>query len=132
MEQSEESSTVHMMDLDGVPLYLVHNAGDPGKSFVDSYANDGVERVFADVLESFEPDIVHFSGHGSDASEIILQDEDGNAVLVEPEALSNLFGLLVDNTIVMHARRPFSGKRKVVASLAEMQTQSFVVTSTSP
>ena len=32
---------------------------------------------------------------------------------------------IVDNTITMHARRPFVGKRKVVASLAEMQTQSF-------
>lgn len=31
---------------------------------------------------------------------------------------------LIDNTIAMHARRPFQGKRKVVASLAEMQTQS--------
>lgn len=32
---------------------------------------------------------------------------------------------LIDNTITMHARRPFQGTRKVVASLAEMQTQSF-------
>ena len=34
--------------------------------------------------------------------------------------------VLIDNTVVMHARQPFVGKRKVVASLAEMQTQSFV------
>jgi len=34
--------------------------------------------------------------------------------------------VLVDNTIAMHARRPFVGKRKVVASLAEMQTQEAV------
>lgn len=34
--------------------------------------------------------------------------------------------VLVDNTIAMHARRPFVGKRKVLASLAEMQTQSTV------
>jgi hypothetical protein len=33
--------------------------------------------------------------------------------------------VLIDNTIAMHARRPFVGSRKVVASLAEMQTQSF-------
>lgn len=32
---------------------------------------------------------------------------------------------IVDNTIAMHARRPFTGQRKVVASLAEMQMQSF-------
>ncbi len=36
--------------------------------------------------------------------------------------------VLIDNTIAMHARRPFVGKRKVVASLAEMQTQSFTPT----
>ncbi len=34
---------------------------------------------------------------------------------------------LIDNTIAMHARRPFQGKRKVVASLAEMQTQTFAL-----
>lgn len=34
---------------------------------------------------------------------------------------------IVDNMLAMHARRPFSGQRKVVASLAEMQTQSFQV-----
>jgi hypothetical protein len=33
--------------------------------------------------------------------------------------------VLIDNTVVMHARRSFVGKRKVVASLAEMLTQSF-------
>ena len=35
--------------------------------------------------------------------------------------------VLVDNTITMHARRPFQGKRKVFASLADMRTQSFTV-----
>jgi hypothetical protein len=35
--------------------------------------------------------------------------------------------VLIDNTIAMHARRPFQGKRKVVASLAEMQTQDFAL-----
>lgn len=34
---------------------------------------------------------------------------------------------LLDNTVVMHARGPFQGKRKVWASLAEKHTQSFVV-----
>lgn len=32
---------------------------------------------------------------------------------------------LIDNTVVMHGRRPFVGTRKVLASLAEMQTQEF-------
>lgn len=33
--------------------------------------------------------------------------------------------VIIDNRIVMHARRTFTGTRKVVASLAKMQTQSF-------
>ncbi|MEO1525988.1 MAG: TauD/TfdA family dioxygenase [Planctomycetota bacterium] len=32
--------------------------------------------------------------------------------------------VLIDNTVAMHARRPFVGTRKVVASLAEMQTHN--------
>ena len=32
---------------------------------------------------------------------------------------------ILDNTVAMHARRPFVGTRKVVASLAAMQSQSF-------
>ncbi len=33
--------------------------------------------------------------------------------------------VLIDNTIAMHARRPFKGTRKVVASLADRCTQAF-------
>lgn len=33
--------------------------------------------------------------------------------------------VLIDNTLVMHARRTFVGKRKVLASLAEMHRQAF-------
>ncbi|MEM9585805.1 MAG: TauD/TfdA family dioxygenase [Planctomycetota bacterium] len=33
--------------------------------------------------------------------------------------------VLLDNTVAMHARRPFTGTRKVLASLAEMRTHAF-------
>ena len=33
--------------------------------------------------------------------------------------------VLIDNTIAMHARRTFRGTRKVLASLADMQTHVF-------
>ncbi|QDV57142.1 TauD/TfdA family dioxygenase [Rosistilla oblonga] len=36
--------------------------------------------------------------------------------------------VILDNTVAMHARSPFVGTRKVVASLAEMNTHSFTVT----
>lgn len=37
--------------------------------------------------------------------------------------------VILDNTVAMHARSPFVGTRKVVASLAQMNTHSFTVTS---
>jgi hypothetical protein len=44
-----------------------------------------------------QPDIVHFSGHGSEASEIILEDDDGNSQEVPARALSKLFEIFKDN-----------------------------------
>lgn len=41
----------------------------------------------------YQPDIVHFSGHSSEASEIVLQSEEGRAVVVPARALSELFAL---------------------------------------
>ncbi len=48
-------------------------------------------------LLRYKPDIVHFSGHGSSASEIILEDNTGNSYSVTPHALSRVFSLLKDN-----------------------------------
>ncbi len=48
-------------------------------------------------LLNHKPDIVHFSGHGSKASEIILEDNDGFSQTVPARALSQLFKLLKDN-----------------------------------
>lgn len=44
-----------------------------------------------------KPDIVHFSGHGSNASEIILEDDFGGSHKVSEHALSQLFAVLKDN-----------------------------------
>jgi len=44
-----------------------------------------------------KPDIVHFSGHGSTASEIILEDNEGNSHPVSIRALSQLFSVLKGN-----------------------------------
>jgi len=44
-----------------------------------------------------KPDIVHFGGHGSVSSEIILEDNDGNSKPVSSRALSQLFSVLKDN-----------------------------------
>lgn len=48
-------------------------------------------------LLRYQPDIVHFSGHGSEASEIILEDHEGNSQPVSSAAFGQLFALLKDN-----------------------------------
>lgn len=56
-------------------------------------------RVFdiQSYLLRHKPDIVHFSGHGSSSSEIILEDNTGNSRPVSTRALSQLFSVLKDN-----------------------------------
>jgi hypothetical protein len=44
-----------------------------------------------------KPDIVHFSGHGSDVGEIILEDQSGMSKAVSPQSLKRLFKVLKDN-----------------------------------
>ncbi len=48
-------------------------------------------------LLRYKPDIVHFSGHGSASTEIILEDNYGNSQSVSSRALSQLFDVLKDN-----------------------------------
>lgn len=54
-----------------------------------------------ELLLRHQPHIVHFSGHGSSAGEILLEDEAGRAQPVSPRALSATFGLLKDNIRVV-------------------------------
>jgi hypothetical protein len=48
-------------------------------------------------LLRYNPHIVHFSGHGSESSGIILEDDFGNSHPVTVRALSQLFSVLKDN-----------------------------------
>src|SRR5262249_27921656 len=52
-------------------------------------------------LLEVKPDIVHFSGHGSDAEELIVLDDRGQPKPVSKEALVHLFGILKDNIRVV-------------------------------
>ena len=49
------------------------------------------------LLNQHKPQIVHFSGHGSRAGEIILVDDQGASKSVSPAALKALFSTLKDN-----------------------------------
>ena len=48
-------------------------------------------------LLEHKPEIVHFSGHGSDAQELLFLDEKGRAKPVSTEALVHVFRTLKDN-----------------------------------
>lgn len=43
------------------------------------------------------PHVLHFSGHGSTSSEIVLEDQNGNSRAVPTDALRQLFSVLKDN-----------------------------------
>jgi hypothetical protein len=63
---------------------------------------------YSDLQELFlryQPQIVHFSGHGSDAGEVILQDSSGSAKTLSVAALASLFAILKDNVqcVVLNA-----------------------------
>lgn len=46
-------------------------------------------------LLEFNPQVVHFCGHGNQSG-ILIEDDGGNAFVVEPEALADLFRLFED------------------------------------
>lgn len=50
-----------------------------------------------ELLMRHKPHIVHFSGHGSSANELIFQDAKGNPYPLSTKALGRLFSLLKDN-----------------------------------
>ena len=49
------------VDEGGVPIWLLHNPGDPSKRFESSYRDPGVERAFDALLARERPELVHFT-----------------------------------------------------------------------
>ena len=58
-----------------------------------------------------KPVIVHFSGHGSVAGEIILESNEGKSTSVSIHSLSNLFSILKDNIKCVVLNACFSEKQ---------------------
>lgn len=58
-----------------------------------------------EALLRYKPDIVHFSCHGTEQEEILLQNDAGQPYPVSKQALQSLFGILKDNVrvVVMNA-----------------------------
>jgi hypothetical protein len=60
------------------------------------------------ILLKYQPHIVHFSGHGSETNEIVLEDNQGKSKAVSRESLSTLFRILKDNVRVVVLNACFS------------------------
>jgi hypothetical protein len=54
-----------------------------------------------DYILKYEPDIVHFSGHGSHNNKIIFENNIGESIEVPPEALAKLFKIIGVKTKVV-------------------------------
>ena len=54
-----------------------------------------------DYLNEFQPDVVHFSGHGTDQQQIVLVNDSRVAVPVSARAIRQLFKAFKDNIRVV-------------------------------
>ncbi len=59
----------------------------------EAVRNRDIHRAIID----FEPQIVHFSGHGAQEKGLVLEDETGQEKLVDAEALAGLFELFAEH-----------------------------------
>lgn len=65
-------------------------------------------RDLQHVLLQHKPHIVHFSGHGSLAEELVLEDDAGKSQQVDKQAIADLFRLLKDNVRIVLLNACFS------------------------
>ena len=103
-------------------LFLASTPTDAGRIRVDKELREVDERISMgshrdqfDLIPHFavrprdlrrgllkhRPHILHFSGHGSTTSGIVLEDDDGKTRVVAPADLAELLGILKDNLRVV-------------------------------
>lgn len=54
-------------------------------------------RDFRRAIMEYEPNILHFCGHGSSDGKLVLENDSGETQLHTPESLSQLLGLFADH-----------------------------------
>jgi hypothetical protein len=70
-----------------------------------------------DLLQAFNeerPQIVHFSGHGTDTNELVLLDDRGNAKIVSKNAIESLFKTMKDQIRLVVLNACFSKEQAAV------------------
>jgi hypothetical protein len=78
-----------------IELQLKHGSAGDRFEFVQQWALRPSDLQRA--LLTHKPHIVHFSGHGSKAEELVLEDYSGRSKQVSRQALADLFFILKDN-----------------------------------
>lgn len=68
--------------------------GGDGKSYRIEYESAVSSNDLQRCLQEYKPTVVHFSGHGTEHGEIVLQDAGGKAEAVPGHALVDLFKIL--------------------------------------
>ena len=68
--------------------------GEVGKNYIVKVERAVQVEELSKYLLQYEPLILHFSGHGSPNGEIILNNSQGQAQLVSPEAMAELLAVL--------------------------------------
>ncbi|MGI2901791.1 AAA-like domain-containing protein [Tolypothrix sp. VBCCA 56010] len=78
---------------------------NPQQIFVLEERRSARPKDISQAIHDFQPNIVHFSGHGRSNGELRFEDEFGNTQPVTPEALAALFKLVADhvNCVVLNA-----------------------------
>lgn len=103
-QSGSDSPSIKILFLAANPLDMVRlRTGEEARA-IDQALRQAEYRVFdiqpqqavrigdlQDLLMRHNPDILHFSGHGSAANELMLQDAQGKATPVRSTALSRLF-----------------------------------------
>jgi len=87
------------------PLRLNREIKEINNEFLIANANtfritvEGAVRArdLGTLLMRHKPDIVHFGGHGTESSELVFEDDNGDAIPIPLPALRNIFRLLRDN-----------------------------------
>src|SRR5690554_4615442 len=90
-DPSNESRLQLGRELQSIREKLKDNRDFEIKDHLATTPNDVMDEIM-----TLKPQIVHFSGHGSNEGELKFEDEAGNAKPVSPEALATLFSLAKD------------------------------------
>ena len=133
-EQTQRNIFTTLSELQKIPekiivLFLASNPDGTGKLRLDEEARDILEKIrlseyrnsvefitrwavrTSDILQAINetnPTVIHFSGHGTDTDELVLQNTDGSPKFVSKEAIVQVISTVSDNVRLVFFNTCFS------------------------